>query len=133
MIFASLPQNHFSLLLSCKMTTYCYKHAYSCSVAEGCELGRLIHFSSNPRLHVNSHQQYLEPQQQHFTTHKYYSSATLPVSSTKHRSKFTNLRDSVKKSPTKSTAKVKATSGWWSDSSWSTGSFDKVSVCGTVC
>ncbi|XP_038672350.1 disks large homolog 1 isoform X24 [Scyliorhinus canicula] len=106
------------------MTTYCYKHEYSC-VPEGCELERLVHFSSNPRLQVNQRRQNPEPQQQHLTAHKYYTSATLPVSSTKHRSKFTNLRDSVKKSPTKSTAKVKATSGWWSDSSRSTRSFDK--------
>ncbi|KAI1891579.1 hypothetical protein AGOR_G00145240 [Albula goreensis] len=55
----------------------------------------------------------------------YYSSCTLPVLSSKSRGKFTNLRDSVKKSPTKSTAKVKATSGWWSDNSWGTLSFDK--------
>ncbi|XP_038672347.1 disks large homolog 1 isoform X21 [Scyliorhinus canicula] len=107
------------------MTTYCYKHEYSC-VPEGCELERLVHFSSNPRLQVNQRRQNPEPQQQHLTAHKYYTSATLPVSSTKHRSKFTNLRDSVKKSPTKSTAKVKATSGWWSDSSRSTRSFDKI-------
>ncbi|MGH0121213.1 UNVERIFIED_CONTAM: hypothetical protein FKN15_071553 [Acipenser sinensis] len=56
---------------------------------------------------------------------KHYSSSTLPVSLSKNRGKFTNLRDSVKKSPTKSTAKVKATSGWCSDRSWSTLSFDK--------
>uniref|UniRef100_A0A4W3HQB6 Discs large MAGUK scaffold protein 1b n=2 Tax=Callorhinchus milii TaxID=7868 RepID=A0A4W3HQB6_CALMI len=110
---------------SCEMTTYCCKHDYSCGVPEGCELGRVVNFSSNPRLQVNPRPRYLEPQQQLSAAPKYYSSATLPASSAKHRGKFTNLRDSVKKSPTKSTAKVKVTSGWWSDSSWSTRSFDK--------
>ncbi|KAJ8418911.1 hypothetical protein AAFF_G00004100 [Aldrovandia affinis] len=61
------------------------------------------------------------------TPHRYYSSCTLPSSSSssKSRGKFTNLRDSVKKSPTKSTAKVNATNSWWSDSSWAALSFDK--------
>ncbi|TRY89307.1 hypothetical protein DNTS_003475, partial [Danionella cerebrum] len=48
----------------------------------------------------------------------YYSSCTLPASS-KSRGKFTNLRDSVKKSPTKSTAKVRASSSaLWLSNSW---------------
>ncbi|XP_043558415.1 discs large homolog 1-like protein isoform X7 [Chiloscyllium plagiosum] len=123
-IFSLSTQQFIFLPSSCKMTTYCYKHEYSC-MPEGCELGRLVNFSNNPRLQVHQRQQCLEPQQQHLTAPKYYTSATLPVPSTKHRGKFTNLRDSVKKSPTKSTAKVKATSGWWSDSTWSTRSFDK--------
>lgn len=37
--------------------------------------------------------------------------APLPAAAFRHRSRFTNLRDSVKKSPTKSTAKVKGGSG----------------------
>lgn len=37
--------------------------------------------------------------------------ATEPAVASKHRGRFTNLRDSVKKSPTKSTAKVKAAGG----------------------
>lgn len=58
-----------------------------------------------------------------------YSSCTLPVS-TKTRGKFTNLRDSVKKSPTKSTAKVRASSSaLWLANSWGTFSLEK--VCGT--
>ncbi|XP_064858812.1 myb-like protein I [Oncorhynchus nerka] len=58
-----------------------------------------------------------------------YSSCTLPASMSKSRGKFTNLRDSVRKSPTKSTAKVRAThrqSGWWSDDTpWATLSLEK--------
>uniref|UniRef100_A0AAZ3QH45 Discs large homolog 1-like protein n=1 Tax=Oncorhynchus tshawytscha TaxID=74940 RepID=A0AAZ3QH45_ONCTS len=67
-----------------------------------------------------------------------YSSCTLPASMSKSRGKFTNLRDSVRKSPTKSTAKVRAThrqSGWWSDDTpWATLSLEKppqVGVNGT--
>lgn len=59
--------------------------------------------------------------------HASCSPTALPTSA-KHRGKFTNLRDSVKKSPTKSTAKVKAGSGWWSDSSWSSSSYEKVCI-----
>lgn len=36
----------------------------------------------------------------------FYSTSTLPPNTGKSRTKFLNLRDSVKKSPTKSTAKV---------------------------
>ncbi len=58
-----------------------------------------------------------------------YSSCTLPAS-TKSRGKFTNLRDSVKKSPTKSTAKVRASSSalWLANS---LGTFSLEKVCGT--
>lgn len=59
-----------------------------------------------------------------------YSSCTLPAS-TKSRGKFTNLRDSVKKSPTKSTAKVRASSSaLWLANSWGTFSLEK--VCGNT-
>ncbi|XP_045063680.1 discs large homolog 1-like protein isoform X5 [Coregonus clupeaformis] len=58
-----------------------------------------------------------------------YSSCTLPASMSKSRGKFTNLRDSVRKSPTKSKAKIRAThrqSGWWSDNTpWATLSLEK--------
>ncbi|KAI2663574.1 hypothetical protein H4Q32_012135 [Labeo rohita] len=57
-----------------------------------------------------------------------YSSCTLPAS-TKSRGKFTNLRDSVKKSPTKSTAKVRASSSaLWLANSWGTFSLEKADV-----
>lgn len=59
-----------------------------------------------------------------------YSSCTLPAF-TKSRGKFINLRDSVKKSPTKSRAKVRASSsGLWLGNSWGTFSLDKVCVPG---
>lgn len=71
-------------------------------------------------------------QQTHLESHRVpqYSSCTLPAS-TKSRGKFTNLRDSVKKSPTKSTAKVRASSSaLWLANSWGTFSLDK--VCGSL-
>ncbi|XP_041119364.1 discs large homolog 1-like protein isoform X23 [Polyodon spathula] len=119
------------------MTTYYPNHEYCCGAPEGCDgMGSVVHFSSKPRMHPRL--QYPQPQSQPLpqqqqqqnhhqplSTHRYYSCSTLPVSSSKNRGKFINLRDSVKKSPTKSTAKVKATSSWFSDSSWSTLSFDK--------
>ncbi|XP_058846162.1 disks large homolog 1 isoform X26 [Acipenser ruthenus] len=124
------------------MTTYYPNHEYCCGAPEGCDgMGGTVSFFNKPRMHPRLQypqpQSQLLPQQQQkqqqqqqnhhqpLSTHRYYSSSTLPVSSSKNRGKFTNLRDSVKKSPTKSTAKVKATSGWCSDSSWSTLSFDK--------
>ncbi|XP_072555601.1 discs large homolog 1-like protein isoform X12 [Paramormyrops kingsleyae] len=58
-------------------------------------------------------------------SHRHYSSCTLPATA-KSRGKFTNLRDSVRKSPTKSTAKVQASSIGWSDCSWATLSLEKV-------
>lgn len=77
----------------------------------------------------NLHMQPKQPswhQQRALNVHSSFSSSTLPVSS-KHRGKFTNLRDSVKKSPTKSTAKVKAAaSGWVSDGSCSNCYLEKV-------
>ncbi|XP_073707452.1 disks large homolog 1 isoform X6 [Garra rufa] len=61
-----------------------------------------------------------------------YSSCTLPAS-TKSRGKFTNLRDSVKKSPTKSTAKVRASSSaLWLANSWGTFSVEKASPAPVV-
>ncbi|XP_073808584.1 disks large homolog 1 isoform X19 [Danio rerio] len=61
-----------------------------------------------------------------------YSSCTLPAS-TKSRGKFTNLRDSVKKSPTKSTAKVRASSSaLWLANSWGTFSLEKASPAPVV-
>eukprot|EP00063_Salmo_salar_P004246 XP_013979081.1 PREDICTED: disks large homolog 1 isoform X8 [Salmo salar] len=70
----------------------------------------------------------LSPQLPLQSPQRNYSSCTLPASMSKSRVKFTNLRDSVKKSPTKSKAKVRAThrqSGWWSDNSpWATMSLE---------
>ncbi|XP_016303312.1 disks large homolog 1 isoform X11 [Sinocyclocheilus anshuiensis] len=61
-----------------------------------------------------------------------YSSCTLPAS-TKSRGKFTNLRDSVKKSPTKSTAKIRASSSaLWLANSWGTFSLEKASPAPVV-
>lgn len=94
--------------------------------------------------HHHLHQQQQQPlphlpqpallnfQQTHLESHRVpqYSSCTLPAS-TKSRGKFTNLRDSVKKSPTKSTAKVRASSSaLWLANSWGTFSLDK--VCGRL-
>ncbi|XP_036373184.1 disks large homolog 1 isoform X13 [Megalops cyprinoides] len=118
------------------MTTYYHNHEYCCGAAEGCP-GSAGKTASQPRTQPrlpHSHSQFAQLQRQQQqqqlshqslqSSHRYYSSCTLPVSS-KSRGKFTNLRDSVKKSPTKSTAKVNSTSAWWSDSSWATLSFEK--------
>ncbi|KAM7160689.1 disks large homolog 1 isoform 17-T20 [Macrochelys suwanniensis] len=112
------------------MTTYC--HGYKCDAPDGCEMGtiKLADFTRNPRMempqsiHLTRPQHPFQHQQQALGVHKSVSSATLPVSSI-HRGKFTNLRDSVKKSPTKSTAKVRASSGWCSNGSWPNCSLEK--------
>lgn len=115
------------------MTTYCrnYRH---CGATDGCEMGtlKLADLTRNPRMeiHQNRHVQPKQPfqhQQQALGFHTSFSSSTLPAAS-KHRGKFTNLRDSVKKSPTKSTAKVKAASGWVSDGSCSNCYLEKVRI-----
>lgn len=62
--------------------------------------------------------------------HPHYSSCTLPAS-TKSRHKFTNL--SVKKSQTKSKAKVRASaSAWWLENSCGTIPLEKVCVLGVI-
>uniref|UniRef100_A0A8C9S0T2 Discs large MAGUK scaffold protein 1a n=1 Tax=Scleropages formosus TaxID=113540 RepID=A0A8C9S0T2_SCLFO len=82
------------------------------------------HEKQSPRHCQHQHQYEPSNQQSLQKSHRYYSSCTLPATSST-RGKFSNLRDSVKKSPTKSTAKVQASSGWWSDNSWGTLSFHK--------
>lgn len=106
------------------MTAYCHDYKRY-GAADDCDMGmlKLADLTRNPRMeiHQNRHVQPKQPfqhQQQALGFHTSFSSSTLPASS-KHRGKFTNLRDSVKKSPTKSTAKVKAASGWVSDGSCS--------------
>ncbi|XP_028856833.1 disks large homolog 1 isoform X4 [Denticeps clupeoides] len=64
--------------------------------------------------------------------HRYYSSCTLPATS-RNKGKFTNLRDSVKKSPTKSKAKVEASADvLWPSSSWGSLAFEKASPAPVV-
>lgn len=100
----------------------------------GGEMGtlKLSDLTRSPRMEIrqNPHmqpKQLLRHPQWALSTRAPFSSSTLPVSA-KHRGKFVNLRDSVKKSPTKSTAKVKAASGWVSDGSCSNCSLGKVGV-----
>lgn len=71
-------------------------------------------------------QQQQHQQQQHQGPHVCYSTATLPASMAKSRARFMNLRDSVKKSPTKSTAKVTGPGGARLDHPWGKLSFDQV-------
>lgn len=115
------------------MTTYCHDYKY-CGATEDGGMGtfKLTDLTKSPRMDMrqNLHTQPTQPfrhQQRALSISTSFSSSTLPVSS-KHRGKFTNLRDSVKKSPTKSTAKVKAASGWVSDGSCSNCSLDKVCI-----
>lgn len=113
------------------MTDYCHDYKYR-GAADDCGMGTLkrtdLTRSSRMEMHPNLHmqpKQSFQRQHQALNIHKSFSSSTLPASS-KHRGKFTNLRDSVKKSPTKSTAKVKAASGWVSDGACSNCSLEKV-------
>jgi len=115
------------------MTTHCHNYEY-CGAADDGEMGtlKLTDLTRSPRMEIrqNLHMQPKQPlqhQQRALSIHTSFSSSTLPVSS-KHRGKFINLRDSVKKSPTKSTAKVKAASGWVSDGSCSNCSLEKVGI-----
>lgn len=100
----------------------------------GAEMGtfKLSDLSRSPRMEIRQNppmqpKQLLRHPQWAPSTRAPFSSSTLPASA-KHRGKFVNLRDSVKKSPTKSTAKVKAASGWVSDGSCSNCSLGKVGV-----
>lgn len=115
------------------MTTHCHDYKY-CRATDDCEMGtlKLTDLTRSPRMEIrqNLHMQPKQPfqhQQRALSIRTSFSSSTLPVSS-KHRGKFINLRDSVKKSPTKSTAKVKAASGWVSDGSCSNCSLEKVCI-----
>uniref|UniRef100_A0AAZ3NQ53 Discs large homolog 1-like protein n=1 Tax=Oncorhynchus tshawytscha TaxID=74940 RepID=A0AAZ3NQ53_ONCTS len=121
------------------MTTYYHNHEYCCGGPGGCSpsLGVLQH-QQQLQQQALQHYQQLQQQQQHHLYHHHpppqmqqtpllnrhpllspqlplqspqrnYSSCTLPASMSKSRVKFTNLRDSMKKSPTKSKAKVRAT------------------------
>lgn len=90
------------------------------------DLTRSPRMEIHPNPHVQPKQLPRHPQWAP-STRAPFSSSTLPVSA-KHRGKFVNLRDSVKKSPTKSTAKVKAASGWVSDGSCSNCTLGKVGV-----
>ncbi|XP_010191602.1 PREDICTED: disks large homolog 1-like, partial [Mesitornis unicolor] len=112
------------------MTARCddYKR---CGATDGGEMGtlKLTDVSKSPRMGIRQNlpvrpQQPPRHQQRALSTRAAFGSSTLPASS-KHRGKFINLRDSVKKSPTKSTAKVKAASGWVSDGSCSNCSLEK--------
>lgn len=115
------------------MTTHCYDYKY-CGATDDGEMGmlNLTDLTRSPRMEIrqNLHMQPKQPYQQQqraLSIRTSFSSSTLPASS-KHRGKFINLRDSVKKSPTKSTAKVKAASGWVSDGSCSNCSLEKVCI-----
>lgn len=78
------------------MTTYFSSPDYTSRGSDGTE-GGLPERKRHPRV-VLRHQ-LSQPQTA-------YSSCTLPANAGKTKAKFLNLRDSVKKSPTKSTAKV---------------------------
>ncbi|XP_009871624.1 PREDICTED: disks large homolog 1-like, partial [Apaloderma vittatum] len=119
------------------MTARCYDYKY-CGAMDDGETGtfKLTEITGSPRMEIHQNLQMhptpFQHQQQALSIRTSFSSSTLPVSS-KHRGKFINLRDSVKKSPTKSTAKVKAASGWLSDGSCSNCSLEKVGIALGVC
>ncbi|XP_037403622.1 discs large homolog 1-like protein isoform X13 [Pygocentrus nattereri] len=81
------------------MTTYFSSPDYTCRRSDGTESG-LLERKNIPHPRVTLRQQLSQPQP------ACYSSCTLPANAGKTKAKFLNLRDSVKKSPTKSTAKV---------------------------
>lgn len=115
------------------MAAHYHRYKYCGATDDGeVQTLKLTDLTSSPRMEIRQNLQMqptqpLRHQQRALSTHPAFSSSTLPASS-KHRGKFINLRDSVKKSPTKSTAKVKAASGWVSDGSYSNCSLEEVCI-----
>ncbi|RXN23346.1 discs large -like protein [Labeo rohita] len=112
------------------MTTFYSGHEYGCRRADSCERRNTSHARVNLRQNLPSasilKQTHLQQMgSQEGSIHPIcYNSCTLPLNIGKTRTKFLNLRDSVKKSPTKSTAKVSGTGERFSI--WPSVSFDKV-------
>lgn len=113
------------------MTTFYSGHEYGCRRADNCEKRNDSHARVNLRQNSPSTSILKQPQLQQMVSQEgsihpvCYNSCTLPLNIGKTRTKFLNLRDSVKKSPTKSTAKVSGPGERFSF--WSSVSFDKVS------
>ncbi|XP_050981246.1 discs large homolog 1-like protein isoform X19 [Labeo rohita] len=111
------------------MTTFYSGHEYGCRRADSCERRNTSHARVNLRQNLPSasilKQTHLQQMgSQEGSIHPIcYNSCTLPLNIGKTRTKFLNLRDSVKKSPTKSTAKVSGTGERFSI--WPSVSFDK--------
>lgn len=121
------------------MTTFYSGHEYAGRRAENCERSVLEKRNASQRANVRQNalpasilkQSHL---QKMVTPEGYihpasYSSCTLPSNIAKTRTKFLNLRDSVKKSPTKSTAKSGGSGERFSgrvDTLWASVSFEKV-------
>lgn len=113
------------------MTTFYSSHEYGCRGADSCERRNASHAGVNLRQNPPSTSILKQSHLQQMMTQDgsihpiCYNSYTLPLNIGKTRTKFLNLRDSVKKSPTKSTAKVSGPEDRFS--LWPSVSFDKVS------
>lgn len=112
------------------MTTFYSSHEYGCRRADSCERTNASHVRVNLRQNPPSTSILKQTHPQQTVTKEgsihpiCYNSCTLPLNIGKTRTKFLNLRDSVKKSPTKSTAKVSGPGERFS--LWPSVSFDKV-------
>lgn len=108
------------------MTTFYSGHEYGIRRADSCEKRNDSHARIHLRQNSPSSSILKQPHlQQTVSQEGCYNSCTLPLNIGKTRTKFLNLRDSVKKSPTKSTAKVSGPGERFSF--WASVSFDKVS------
>ncbi|TRY95832.1 hypothetical protein DNTS_024675, partial [Danionella cerebrum] len=103
---------HFSTsVLKLMMTTFYSGHDYGCRRTDGYERKMGSQAKVNLRQNLTSttsilkHPNVQQIQDGHLHPAA-YTSCTLPLSVGKTRTRFLNLRDSVKKSPTKSTAKA---------------------------
>ncbi|XP_059419962.1 discs large homolog 1-like protein isoform X12 [Carassius carassius] len=111
------------------MTTFYSGIEYGCRGADSCERRNASHAPVNLRQNPPSTSILKQSHLQQMMTQEgsihpiCYNSCTLPLNIAKTRTKFLNLRDSVKKSPTKSTARVSGPEDRFS--LWPSVSFDK--------
>ncbi len=112
------------------MTTFYSSHENGCRRADSCERRNASHVQVNLRQNPPSTSILKQTHLQQMVTQDgsihpiCYNPCTLPLNIGKTRTKFLNLRDSVKKSPTKSTVKVSGPGERFS--LWPSVSFDKV-------